>query len=67
MPGQRSILEGGTRGRKASWELGASGTGTSGGEEKREAIQEILRREHELALALDQMGTSKAERSLHDS
>lgn len=34
LPGQRSVLEGGTRGRKASWELGASGPGTSGWEEK---------------------------------
>lgn len=34
---------------------------------KREAIQEILRRENELALAPDQMGNSKAERSLHDA
>lgn len=34
---------------------------------KREAIQEILRRENELALAPDQMGNSEAERSLHDA
>lgn len=59
--------EEGTRGRKTNWEVGASGTGTSSGEEKKEAIQEVLRRENELPLALGQTGNSKAARSLHDS
>lgn len=57
--------EEGTKGRKTSWEVGASGTGTSGGEEEREAIQETLRRENGLALAASQMGNSEAERSPH--
>lgn len=56
--------EEGTGGRKASCEVGAAATETSSREEKRGAIQETLRRENELALALDQMGNSKAEGSL---
>lgn len=57
----------GRRGRKPHRETGASGTRTSAGEEKRGGTQEILSRENDLVLALDQMGNSTAEQSLRDS
>lgn len=59
-----SVLEG--EAGNTNCEVGASGKGASSGEEKRGAIQEILKRENEPALAQEQMGNSKAER-VHDS